>query len=161
MKKEFFKKTLFYRTIFIILPFGLLLTFFGISDQLKRPRISDLKVISGIVKETKVSREYNKNYNVYANYTRLYLENNPNGLLFNKTTHYKLFKEHFSKGDSIIIWQNITNTPHVIAQFSKNGKLIMGYKKIDIVNISFIFFGLISIIISLIYLSKKYKNRES
>ncbi len=50
--------------------------------------------------------------------------------------------------------ENTKNHPHVIEQFSKGNKMILEYKRIDIAGLIMGGFGLVALIISLLYIFK-------
>jgi hypothetical protein len=68
-----FDRTRYIRALFVILPFGIMLSYFGIKSQFDLPEKNELQKISGIVLKTQVKKEYSKNYEVMVDRKRLFL----------------------------------------------------------------------------------------
>lgn len=149
-----FNRTRYLRTLFIILPFGLLAMFYGIKAQFDLPKEEELIKKSGIVLRTGVKKEYSDIYETVVNTEQLFLENHSNYYNFNRKKDYELFKKSFNKGEKVTIWLNPKSELKTIRQFSKNGKVLLRYHRIDIAHLILAGFGFIAIIISLIYAFK-------
>jgi site-specific DNA-cytosine methylase len=113
-----------------------------------------LQKISGIVLKTEVKKEYSKNYEVMIDRKRLFLVGYDESYIFNKSKDFELFQKFLSKDDSVTIWKNTKNYPYTIEQFSKGDTMILEYKRIDIAGLVFAGFGLIALIISILYIFK-------
>ena len=94
-----FNRTRYLRTLFIILPFGLLAIFYGVKAQFNLPKKNDLFKISGVVLKTETKLEYSKNYDVYTERRKLFLVNHSKSYVFNKKKEYELFNKNFEKGE--------------------------------------------------------------
>lgn len=149
-----FDRTRYIRALFVILPFGIMLSYFGIKSQFDLPKKHELQKISGVVLKTQVKKEYSKNYETYIDRERLYLVGHKRSYVFNKLRDYKMFQDRVMIGDSVDIWLNPNTDIKAIRQFAKENKIILEYKRIDIAGLIMGGFGLVALIISVLYIFK-------
>ncbi len=163
-----FNKTRYLRSIFILIPVGIMLLYFGYEGVTKK--IEDFPYHKGVVQDYKLGQKYFKDCECRTKTFFIYIKQKDFPYITTIQNHIEILKSNINESDSIEIWTWDKTNYNEIEQVKLNGKLIIPYKKTIGLYVAFLIIGIGLLILCVFYIlnssedffgKKNYDEEES